>query len=282
MGIKDFLKIEYENKEFADFGIITTYSELEGRSVIVDALNIIYRSMFVSKGNLLTSELKRTHHILITLNQILRFEKYNIYSHWVFDSGKVHDMKLKCVEKRRQSQKQQNLDPLTKEEINDIKKVLKLLGVSFTTVSVEAEFFAADICSAGNMAGVISSDTDILARGGTILIPKSIDGKSKLLKISTEDIMRETKLTKIDIQNIAVIMGCDFCEKTPRIGKKSVIKKFKKIVLTEQQERALDLFSEKIIPKDVIIECSETERDVEKLKDWLISLNFGEQTLKKL
>ena len=156
------------------------------------------------------------------------------------------------------------------------------MGVSFTTVSVEAEFFAADICSAGNMAGVISSDTDILARGGTILIPKSIDGKSKLLKISTEDIMRETKLTKIDIQNIAVIMGCDFCEKTPRIGKKSVIKKFKKIVLTEQQERALDLFSEKIIPKDVIIECSETERDVEKLKDWLISLNFGEQTLKKL
>lgn len=97
---------------------------------------------------------------------------------------------------------------------------------------------------------VISQDYDTLAFGAKCLIKRDVR-KKKLFKYCLADVLEQHDLELDDLIKIGVILGCDFADKTPRIGPKTVIKKFKDVVLTSEQEAAVALFKKKLSKEDI-------------------------------
>jgi 5'-3' exonuclease len=97
-----------------------------------------------------------------------------------------------------------------------------------------------------NMAdAVLTDDTDSLAFGAKIVVKKC---RKRGAKVGTFDIyvldemLQVYGITREDLVKIALILGTDFAPKTPRIGPKTVLKSFKSVTLTKEQEDAQKIF----------------------------------------
>lgn len=95
---------------------------------------------------------------------------------------------------------------------------------------------------------VWSQDADTLMFGAKALIRKNMKPGMKktadyyvyYLDKVLEGISNEATID--DLIKIGVILGCDFAKKTPKIGAKTVLKKYKNVELTEEQKNAVKFF----------------------------------------
>lgn len=257
MGIKDFLKIVYNGKTLREYGYVCDDKYLHGKKIAVDAFNLIYRNRFATEN--LSFEGKITSHIKITLTQILKFKKLGCEQMWVFDGGH-NPLKAETQSKRTVK--------ITREEVADIKKLLSWAGIKYITTETEAEFFCAELTKKGVFDYVLSSDMDVIVRGGNILKAE----KKNYLCLHSDEI----GLSQEELARIAVHMGCDFAPKTKGIGPLSVIKKIS-TQLTERQILAFDFL---MAPTNMkILEKPETKSNLEELKKWLLELGFSKKTI---
>lgn len=276
MGIKDFLKIVVDGKPIRDYGHVFTDDTssvsnfakfITGRKIAVDAFNIIYRARHAI-GDSLSSNGKTTSHIKIILNTVMRFVKLGVMQIWVFDGG-YNKLKAECLEKRT--------NRISKEEIEDIKKLLEYCGVPYFIVGVEAEFFAAEMVKKNMVEYVLSSDMDVIVKGGNIIKDEKKNGKKQYFIMKSSEFMEKTNLALEDLAKIGVVMGSDFAPKTPRIGPGSVMKKYKDIELTERQNQAYELFLKPL--GSCILSHSKGQFDADKLKEFLKNLDFSEKSI---
>ena len=153
--------------------------------------------------------------------------------------------------------KQSNIDKIHVQEkrcfsinkymINDLKFILNCLDICW--IEAPETYESEHICGCltqdlyNNMADlVLSTDMDSLIYGAKSVIKKNTrDKKYYLYDLNT--ILVKNDLTIDDLRKISIILGCDFSPKTPRIGPKTVLKKFKDIELTEKQQDAFKHFS---------------------------------------
>ncbi len=274
MGIKDLLKtvVEINNTKYniIDLGEYFEADFIENKKIVIDGLNVIYRNMYALPNNEhLTHNGKITTHIKITLQKIKYFQKRNVTMLWVFDDYYYNPLKVETLQKRKVK--------LGKEDINDIKKLLTLCGIKWISVKCEAEFFCSELTKGINPLYhyVLSTDTDILIRGGVMI--KEIHEKNKIryLYLNGTDIMEKLNINQKQFAKIAVMLGCDFAPKSDRIGPKSVWKKRNDVILTERQQQAVDFLCQIIDKKGVISEnLSVQEPDYIELKKWLLCLGF--------
>jgi 5'-3' exonuclease len=270
MGIKDFLKIEIEGKTIRSYGHLFGENFVENKKLAVDAFNIIYRARHVI-GESLSSGGKTTSHIKIILTMITRFKRSGTRHVWIFDGAK-NKLKEECVQKRTTK--------ITTEEIEDIQNLLTLCGISYYVVSIEAEFFAAELCKRGAVDWVLSSDTDVIVRGGNLLKDEKHNGKKTYLAISSSVIMEKTGLTLEDLAKIGVLMGSDFAPKTHGIGPKNVYGRFRNTELTERQKEAHKLLAEPV-GRGCILRYERGAKDLERLQELLTRLEFSRNTISK-
>ena len=262
MGIKDFINIKINNKTIRDYGYIKDINHIAGKKVVIDAFNMIYRCRYANEN--LSSGVKITSHIKFVLNQILMLKKIGVVQLWIFDGG-FNPLKSETVSKRKVK--------ITKDEIGDIKKLLNLLGMTYITVQTEAEFFAAALTKAGKYDYVLSTDMDVIVRGGNIFAPKKA-GDYFVLHSS------ELPVGPAELAKMAVVLGCDFAPKTQRIGAGTVYSKLSSIKLTDRQTEAFIFLTGPLDTK--IIEKPKTAANIPELKIWLRSLSFSNSTLDKL
>lgn len=282
MGIKNFFKIRHNSKIVEDYGEIVNYEDLYGTSVAIDALNIIYKNMGINRGNLLSHDGKRTHHIYIAITQIIKFVTSGICMHWIFDSGEVHELKAHTVEKRKQQREKYGIS-LSKEEIEDIKTLLTHCGITYSVVATEAEFYGSELSKLGGVAGVVTADTDVIVHGGVMLRPVTIEGIARFIRYSGKDLCGILGITKEKMYKIAAVLGCDFCkDKTPRIGPAKVLTHLDTIVLTESQQKACDYYAAPITKELLLHRSTATTSNVDHLTKWLESKGFGEKIINKL
>lgn len=275
MGIQSFLEISIgDNKKISDLG--TNYGEefMRDKCIAVDASIMIYRARFAI-GNALSHNEKITSHIVIAFNMINKFNKFNVGQIWVFD-GAVDELKRETIEKRNSKSR------LTREEVADIKKLLLLSGIPAITVNVEAEFYCAELQRQGVVNFVYTSDTDVIVRGGTLVKDKKIDGRKTYYCLESSSVCEALNVSLEDLARIGVILGSDFAEKTKGVGPATVIKKYKNIVLTEKQERALIKLTKSVDLKTSIIERVAKKANIEQLTKWFISMNFSEKTISRI
>ena len=99
------------------------------------------------------------------------------------------------------------------------------------------------------------------------------------------DILLENNINQGDLQKIGIILGSDHSPKTPGIGPKTVLRKFRNIELTDEQKRALEVFKKPIDISDIKFnnyDDSETQDSakINKLLDWLETKNFSRMRIK--
>ena len=179
------------------------------------------------------------------------------------------------------------------EQINDVKLILNLLGVRYVEApsGYEGEHIASMLNRMGVVHGVYSGDTDVIPYGASHLYRKNIRDK-KIYHYSQQDIFEQVKkelkheVTLNTIIKLGVILGCDMAKKTPRVGPKTIFKKFSSIEYTEEQKHAIKEFEKTPNEQDIIISNEDNTRfsgiEVEQLLEWLVNeKGFSQDRIKK-
>lgn len=177
------------------------------------------------------------------------------------------------------------------EQIDDIKKILDLLGIPYINGirGYEGEHIASYLVQQDMADAVFSGDSDPLAFGAKKLYRKI--GKD-IFEYTLLDIFNQIKtnanIPSADMEQfrkISVIMGTDNCEKTHGVGPRTVFSKFATINLVESQRKAIAEFSKldqmqlelKINNKNVV---PFEKQNIDKLIEWLtIEKGFNKNKL---
>ncbi len=123
---------------------------------------------------------------------------------------------------------------------------------------------------------VLTPDADAIPFGAMRVIKRNIH-KKKLFEYDLEKLLNTHDISLDDLIKISIILGWEQIPKTPRIGPKTVIAKYKNIELTEKQLEAYEFFHKKLTPdekKSIIIynienEAFSNKNKYEQLLDWL-------------
>jgi len=268
MGIKGLTQIIKKN---APEAIETTnLHKISGSKVAIDSSLFIYKMLTTIKmtskdeeGN----ELKNVSHITGIFYKTVNYLAVNIEPIYIFD-GKPPDAKHGVIKERKEKSKankelmlkaetQEEKDKfekqsfrMTREHIDDIKKLLDLMGVSYLHANGEAEAYASELCRIGYVDYVVTEDMDTLAFGSPKMIRTNIDRKLKrsdlISIIDLNKILETLGLSYDEFLDMCIMCGCDYCSNISRVGPaKSLafIKEYKKI---EQvlQNKNLDITEE--------------------------------------
>jgi 5'-3' exonuclease len=239
MGIKQFFKLFNGNE--------IQLSDLSGSTIAIDAMTEIYRaSLGVPNVNTLNApDGKPTAHINIILHTVSKMKRLNIKQIFVFDSEIPPPEKIKEL-KRRQECKSKTTDTkrsfsVTPAMISEVKFVIHNLGVDYinTPDGYDAEHICALLNKHGRVDHILTTDADTFMYGGLSILKWE---KRKLIQYTREELIKTTNLNESQLLRLGVCMGTDFCDKTPRVGIKTVVKKCINIELTDDQKNAITIF----------------------------------------
>lgn len=285
--------------------------KLSGKKVAVDASLVIYQQLHKGpSGKLFTnSKGKVTNHITGLFYKIMNYISLNIEMIFVFD-GKPPENKQLCINERKEKSKKalekaetcQNEEEklklkkasmrITGEMINDVKKLLNLLGISYIHPEGEAEAYASELCRMGYVDYVLTEDMDTMVYGCPRIIRNCVDKNLKrkdIVSIFTyEKLLSDLEISEDKFIEFCILCGCDYCPSVPKVGNITALKLIKKhtdindiIENTSYDfpEGYLDtfnaakenffIFKDKINSDDIKLVISEV--DIDGLRDFLIS-----------
>lgn len=170
--------------------------------------------------------------------------------------------------------------------IVDVMMILDKLGIQHAVAppGCDAEKLAAQLGREDMVDGVISVDTDSLVYGNAKQV-KKIAGKSgKYSMYDLNDVLKRYDITETQLAQVASVMGCDFCAKTPGVGAKTVIKKVKEgaIKYTDDQLAAQAKFLDRSSVEYTFHDPICTKQSLDELTEWLVTeQGFGRENVEK-
>ena len=239
MGIKQFFKLFNGNE--------VQLSDLSGSTIAIDAMTEIYRAALGTPNvnTLNAPDGSPTAHINIILLMASKMKRLNIKQIFVFDSEIPPPAKIKEL-KRRQECKSKTTDKkrsfsVTSEMIKEVKFVIHNLGIDYinTPDGYDAEHICALLNKRGTVDHILTTDADTFIYGGISILKWE---KRKLIQYTRDELIKATNLNEEQLLRLGVCMGTDFCDKTPRVGLKTVVKKCVDIDLTNEQKNAILIF----------------------------------------
>ena len=111
---------------------------------------------------------------------------------------------------REISELRQKAPVVLNSEKSSVKRLLYAAGVLFVTATGEADALIAHLCRTGEVAGVVSTDTDMLARGVPALITPISPDASVLSVVRLADVLQTLRLTADQFLRACVLMGTDY------------------------------------------------------------------------
>jgi hypothetical protein len=198
------------------------------------------------------------------------------------------------VTEKKINQQEKITFSMNEQVVNDCKFILDSFDICWCVSSKgnEAEQICAKLTLPNDLDFMcdftFSTDVDTLLYGSKQLV-RSVKSKGKkvLQLYELETLLADNDIGMDDLQKIGIILGSDHAPKTPRVGPKSVLRKFKDVVLTEAQIKGVDVFNKTIdLTKiefhnelDEVEVCSD-ETKINKLLDWIESKNFNRDRIK--
>ena len=298
MGIKDWYKL------FADDAVRFTDKDFKGKAVAVDVSGIIYKASLgmAHLHSLTDSDGNPTALLNVLLCNIVKYKKMGVTGLiYVFDNPKPTVIKGQEYKRRKAARDKaatklkkdvkdgKTVDNLrkrlfspTKQMIDDVKKMLTLMGVAWIVApeEFEAEHLGAELSKAGIVDLMVTDDSDTLLFGCKAIVRKNKKiKKNEIYTLAT--ILEKRKITYSSLVHLGVVMGSDFAPKTPRIGPASYFKKGFDAVLTSVQTAAKQYF---------LSECPLNTKDINtstidkvKLVKWLVDhKNFNTARVEKM
>jgi len=132
---------------------------------------------------------------------------------------------------------------VTKEVVEECKKLLRLMGIPVVEAKSEAEAQCAQLVKDGIAWATGSEDSDSLVFGTPILLKNlsTSDPKKKpILQIDLQKALEELQLSYDQFIDTCILLGCDFCPKIKGIGPKRALEFIKKYKTIEKILETLD------------------------------------------
>lgn len=244
MGVKLKDIIEPENITFAD---------LKGKVVAIDASNALYQflsSIRQRDGTPLKDQQGRvTSHLSGLLYRTSALVDKEIKPFYVFD-GRSHFLKgetqTKRIEVRVESEKKWKKalekgdikearkyavrsSRLSSEIIESSKKLLELMGIPYIQASGEGEAQATYMVQKGDAWCVASQDYDCILFGAPLMVRNLAisSTRSNLEVFELDKILNKLKITRLQLVDIAILVGTDFNPGIKGVGAKTGLKLIK-------------------------------------------------------
>lgn len=220
-----------------------------GRKVAIDASMSLYQFLIAvrSEGAQLTNaDGETTSHLMGTFYRTIRMIDNGIKPVYVFD-GKPPQMKGGELEKRAEKREkaQSDLDKakeegdmeevdkqsrrlvkVTKDHVNDVKILLKHMGVPFVEAPCEAEAQCAELAKNGKVYAVGTEDMDALTFGTTVLLRHLTFSEARKMPIKEfylDKVLEGFEMDMDQFIDLCIMLGCDYCDKIKGIGPKKAI-----------------------------------------------------------
>lgn len=202
-------------------------------------------------GQQLTSELgETTSHLMGIFYRTLKIIDNGLKPLYVFD-GKPPQLKgaelSKRLEKREAAQKQaetlketgtaeeisrfeRRTVKVTKEQNDEAKKLLTLMGVPYMDAPCEAEAQCALLAKLDKCYAAASEDMDTLTFGTPVLLrhlTASDQKKNPVTEISLAKALDGLELNKDEFIDLCILLGCDYCEPIRGVGPTTALKLIK-------------------------------------------------------
>ena len=244
---------------------LLSLDDLRGKSFAVDAFIALYSFMSLIRtrtGTPLTDKEGRvtSHLVGLAFRTTRLISDYNMRLVFVFD-GKPPELKKMEIEKRRQAKRKAEEEyreaveagdmatafskavmtsRMTKEAVDDAKRLLDLLGVPWVQAPSEGEAQAAYMTAKGDVWASNSKDYDSLLFGASRLVRfLTISGEEwlpskgrarKLIPelIDLEEFLEHLELTRRQLIDLSILVGTDFNKGLKGIGPKTALKLIRK------------------------------------------------------
>lgn len=244
--------------------------DLFGRRIAIDASMSIYQCIIAMKGFQdgqgveLTNEAGEvTSHLNGIFARTLKMIDEGIKPIYVFD-GKPPTLKSETLavrrhhaddaEKKFSEAKDAGDDEMmekmskrtvrvTPEQNEDVKKMLRLMGVPVVQAASEAEAQCAELVQKGKAWAVGTEDMDALTFGSKIMLRHlhfSDAKKRPILEVHLHDILEESGLTMAQFVDLCILLGCDYTSKISGIGPKTAWTNITKYGTIEKIIESLD------------------------------------------
>jgi len=246
MGVKGFSQII---NTYAEACVeITQFKDYRGSIQSIDATLAIYRFCLaiLNTENFRTNEII-TGHLFACFFKTCSMLRYAIMPIWVFD-GKPPNIKFDTLNERRK-RKHNAVEKLTStpelndteknrlekkaftvtfEQIDEVKTLLKLLGIPFIEAPGEAEAQCAAFDIANISDGVATEDWDVIFFGCKKML-KSFSNKNNVTEINTKKLLNALGMSKEQLIDFASILGNDYCHGINGIKPLDAYHKFKEV-----------------------------------------------------
>jgi len=256
MGIKGLMKlIQDEAPGAVKEGEMKNYF---GRKIALDASMCLYQFLIAVRqdGSQLTNEAGEvTSHLNGLFYRTLRMVEAGLKPVYVFD-GKPPTMKSHELVKRKEARdkakedleeakeagtavevdkQERRLVKVTKEHVDDCKKLLDYMGIPYVVAESEAEAQCAQMAEAGLVHCVATEDMDALTFKSKTLLRRLTMPEARKLpvqEISYEKMIQMLDLNHEEFIDLCILLGCDYVPSIKGVGPKrafELIKKHKNI-----------------------------------------------------
>lgn len=274
MGIKGLMKFlqEAAPKSVREIQSPQAYT---GRLLAIDASMCLYQFLIMiregssgSYQNLTNEEGQVTSHIIGMLTRTIRLMENGIKPVYVFD-GKPPELKLEELRARREKREQATANlaqalvegdaeqvlkaskgttKVTKEQNEQTKKLLTLMGIPVVNAPSEAEATCAALCRDGKVYAAATEDADCLTFGTKTLVRNLMAAESQkkqILEVSLERALEQLNITMDQFIDFCILCGCDYTDTLKGVGPSTAIKL---IVQHGSLEKVLEHIEKEKIP----------------------------------
>merc|ERR1719204_1806025 len=198
-------------------------------------------------NNLTNEEGHVTSHIIGMLTRTIKLMESGIKPVYVFD-GKPPELKLHELDGRRAKRDKANANlqaaiengdadqilkstkatvRVTKEQNEETKRLLRLMGLPVVEAPSEAEATCAALCRDGQVYAAATEDADCLTFGTRLLIRNLMAAESQkkqILEVSLERALEQLNISMDQFIDFCILSGCDYCDTLKGVGPSTAIK----------------------------------------------------------
>lgn len=224
---------------------------LFSRKVAIDASMCLYQFLIAVRqqdgAQLTSTDGETTSHLMGMFYRTLRMVDNQVKPVYVFD-GKPPVLKGGELEKRlaRREEAEKQIENLketgtveeiskyerrtvrvTREQNEEAKKLLKLMGIPYVEAPCEAEAQCAELAKAGKVYAAASEDMDTLCYRTPFLLRHltfSEVRKEPILEVNTETVLQGLGFTLEQFVDLCIMLGCDYCESIRGAGPVTAMK----------------------------------------------------------
>lgn len=314
MGIKNLFKVISDNAPSAIK--ITDFQALSGRKIAIDASMSLYQFLIAVRqtdGLQLSSDTgETTSHLIGIFYRTIRMIEQGLKPVYVFD-GKPPELKSNELQKRSDAREkaekakaeavetgtaeevqkyERRLVTVTREQNEEAKRLLRLMGVPYVEAPGEAEAQCAAMARSNKVYAAASEDMDTLTFNAPVMLRHLTAGDQKkqpVTEINLNAVLEGLNMSLSQFVDLCMLLGCDYCDPIRGMGPSTAFKlitefksieKIKEVLISRggklqipddwPYKKVRDSFLNPSVNSDDNISLKWTEPDVDGLIQYLV------------